>query len=81
MRNAEQILAIITATFGEDLFRTTTNTDPCLHTATDVEDLACRWRRLKSVAKDIGNNKPDLGEAWIASMSEVRTSYLKSAGD
>lgn len=70
MRNAEQILAIITATFGGELFDLAANDDFCLRKETDVEDLACRWRQLAESSKTI-SHKSDLGEEWATAMSQV----------
>ncbi|KAF3770443.1 alkaline phosphatase-like protein [Cryphonectria parasitica EP155] len=69
MRNAEQILAIISATFGGELFDVSTNVDPCVLTNSDVEDLACRWWRLKNAYKAM-NSKTDLDDEWAATMSQ-----------
>ncbi|CAN8097225.1 unnamed protein product [Discula destructiva] len=72
MRNADQILTILTATFGEELFDTTASESFCLHEETDVEALACRWRRL---VKSSQIDKPELDLKWTLEMSQ----WLKDA--
>lgn len=74
MRNAEQILAIITATFGTELFDTASGFDPCLRKDTDIDDLACRWQQLSESAKDIEKNN-GLQEEWTTGMSQVRHDF------
>lgn len=69
MRNANQILTIMTATFGEELFDTTASDAFCLQQETDVEDLACRWRRL---AESLSITKSDVDLEWTTAMSQVR---------
>lgn len=71
IRNAEQILDIITATFGGEIFDTSLKIDPCLHKDTDVGDLACRWQHLAEMAKNM-NTKSDIDQEWTLAMSQVR---------
>lgn len=68
MRNADQILTIMTATFGEELFDTTASNEFCLQQKTDVEGLACRWRHL---AKSSSINTSDVDLEWTRAMSQV----------
>lgn len=70
MRNAEQILAIITATFGGELFDLAVNDDFCSRKETEIEDLACRWRQLAASSKTM-SLKSDSGEEWASTMSQV----------
>lgn len=70
MRNAEQILSIITASFGEELFVTSTIDEVCLRVETDVEDLACRWQRLVETSK-VMSTKSNLDEEWTLLVSQV----------
>ncbi|KAG6042201.1 hypothetical protein E4U41_003947 [Claviceps citrina] len=53
VRNARQILGIMTATFGNELFELSGNNDPCLLDRTGINDLACEWRRLIRQADDM----------------------------
>lgn len=71
MRNAEQILTIMTATFGGELFDTATSDDFCLRKETDAEDLACRWRQLVKYSKP-ADGSSDLDQEWASEMSQVR---------
>lgn len=72
MRNAEQVLTILTATFGEELFDTTASDEFCLRKETDAEDLACRWRQLVESTK-IKTSEEDL--EWASAMSQVSSSW------
>lgn len=73
MRNAEQILTIMTATFGEELFDTTASDEFCLRKETDAEDLACRWRLLVKSSRTM--SKSDLDPEWTLAMSQVRHNH------
>lgn len=73
MHNAEQIMAIMTATFGEELFDTPANDDFCLRTETDAEDLACRWRRLVESSKTM--NKSEVDREWTLAMSQASCTH------
>ncbi|KAK3944311.1 GPI ethanolamine phosphate transferase 2 [Diplogelasinospora grovesii] len=47
MRNARQILNIVTAAFAAEMPDTP---DACMNTDTDIQDLACRWYRIQRLA-------------------------------
>ena len=68
-RNALQILNIITATFGPDLFEVNMQTDPCALESTDVHRLACQWRKLQLGTRTATSTNAEEEEAWIADMS------------
>lgn len=70
LRNAEQILAIITASFGTELFDPDRKNDPCLHQETEVQELACGWRRVSSSARLMEGKEDVVDEAWISAMSQ-----------
>ncbi|KAG5929377.1 hypothetical protein E4U42_006117 [Claviceps africana] len=55
VRNAKQILGIVTATFGDELFELSggNNKDPCLLDSTDIHNLACEWQRLIKQTDDM----------------------------
>lgn len=74
LRNAEQILDIVTASFGDELFDSSSGIDPCLHQETEVQELACGWQRVSDTAK-LMKSKGDIDEAWILAMSQ----WLKDA--
>jgi ethanolaminephosphotransferase len=76
IRNARQILHIVTAAFGAELFLASSATDPCKLEATDINELACDWRRISQQAPSIANSK-ELDPAWLSSMS----SWLRKAQD
>lgn len=73
MRNAEQILTIMTATFGEELFEAAASNEFCLHKETDAEDLACRWRLLVESSQAMRTSGMD--QDWTLAMSHVRHTY------
>lgn len=70
VRNAEQILAIIAATFGSELFDVASGFDSCLRTDTDIEDLACRWQQLSKSAKGMETNS-NVDQEWTMNMLQV----------
>ncbi|KUI64485.1 GPI ethanolamine phosphate transferase 2 [Cytospora mali] len=69
LRNAEQILEIVTASFGGELFDSNSKIDPCLHQETEVQELACGWRRIFDSAKSM-QGKKEVDEEWISAMSQ-----------
>lgn len=73
MRNAEQILTIMTATFGEELFEAAASDEFCLHEETDAEDLACRWRALVELSRAM--RKSEMDQEWTLAMSQVRRTH------
>lgn len=73
MRNAEQILTIMVATFGEELFDTAASDDFCLRKETDAEDLACRWRLLVESYRAM--SKSEMDQEWTLAMSQVRRTH------
>lgn len=75
-RNARQILDIVTATFGPDLFSTAAAVDPCALQGTDVHELACRWRTIVQHAPSVAEAE-ELDAVWQAEVS----SWLSQAQD
>ncbi len=71
MRNANQILGIITAAFGPEMFDRGGSTAVCSGPQTDVEELACEWRSLAGSAEARGDGADVDGE-WISTASQVR---------
>ncbi|KAH8895152.1 alkaline phosphatase-like protein [Thozetella sp. PMI_491] len=53
MRNAHQILGIVTAAFGEELFLESAGDDVCSNIGSDIQELACEWRGIRATAKTI----------------------------
>lgn len=76
IRNARQILQIVTAAFGPELFVADGMADPCTLGATDVNELACEWRRINQQAKSVAGTE-ELDPAWLASIS----AWLRKAQD
>ncbi|UKZ53563.1 hypothetical protein TrVGV298_007356 [Trichoderma virens] len=76
IRNARQILNIVTAAFGGDLFDAQAPVDPCASTSTDVDELACEWRKINSEAASQANAK-EIDQAWLLATS----AWIRKAQD
>lgn len=69
IRNARQILNIVTAAFGGDIFDPQSGTDPCMLQATDINDLACQWQKLNKQAH-LMTEIIGIDPVWLASMAQ-----------
>lgn len=76
LRNARQILNIVTAAFGPELFDATSSTDPCQLERTDVNELACGWRALSQRASVL-NAGNTIDQEWLTSTSQ----WIRKAQD
>ncbi|KAI5457879.1 alkaline-phosphatase-like protein [Mariannaea sp. PMI_226] len=76
VRNARQILNVVTAAFGSDLFDLNSPSDPCVLESSDINDLACQWRKVANQAQAL-KGKQDLDQAWLDAMSQ----WLRQAQD
>ncbi|OAQ90681.1 sulfatase [Purpureocillium lilacinum] len=79
IRNARQILGIVTAAFGETLFTgdaASGSRDPCALEATDINELACEWQRISRQAPAMAASAA-VEEDWLAATS----SWLRKAQD
>ncbi|KAG6069337.1 hypothetical protein E4U32_000051 [Claviceps aff. humidiphila group G2b] len=74
VRNAKQILGIVTATFGVELFDLRGNINPCLLDKTDINNLACEWQRLITQADDMLEGSK-VSTEWLSGM----LAWLRSA--
>ncbi|KAG6001784.1 hypothetical protein E4U21_003801 [Claviceps maximensis] len=76
VRNGKQILDIVTATFGVELFELNNdnNKDPCLLDRTDINNLACEWQRLIKQAGDMFDAS-QIDPEWLNGM----LSWLRNA--
>ncbi|KAG5992748.1 hypothetical protein E4U52_002533 [Claviceps spartinae] len=74
VRNAKQILGIVTATFGVELFDLRGNINPCLLDKTDINNLACEWQRLITQA-DYMLDGSKVSTEWLSGM----LAWLRSA--
>ena len=70
MRNAEQIITIISAAFGEEIFRLAALQDVCASADTDVQELACRWHQISEAAK-LAEINGAADPRWISQTSTV----------
>ncbi|PNY29776.1 GPI ethanolamine phosphate transferase 2 [Tolypocladium capitatum] len=76
IRNARQILNIVTAAFGGELFDVRSNVDPCTLEATDISELACEWRKINQQAASLAS-AAEIDQTWLSAMS----SWLRRAQD
>lgn len=76
VRNARQILDIITAAFGTELFDTQGSVNPCTLEKSDINELACDWRKINADAVTM-SAKGTVDEAWLSDMSR----WLRRAQD
>ncbi|KAH7308203.1 alkaline-phosphatase-like protein [Stachybotrys elegans] len=76
IRNARQILNIVTAAFGHELFEQDAKSDPCAMESGDVSELACGWRRINHQASVLAA-AGELDQAWLTSTS----AWLRKAQD
>ena len=74
IRNAKQVLGIITAAFGIELFDLENTSDPCSLEATEVTTLACEWRELNQRAHPL-LGASEMDSAWLSEM----LSWLRKA--
>lgn len=76
IRNARQILNIVIAAFGDELFDAASDTDPCTLQQTDVTELACEWRKIYQRARThSAENKVD--DDWLVATA----SWIRKAQD
>ena len=61
--NVRQILGVITAAFGPELFDVSLGPPQCEES--DINELACEWRRISQAATDMSDEK------WISLVSKV----------
>jgi ethanolamine phosphate transferase 2 subunit G len=80
IRNARQILQIIVATFGWDLydefFNMESKIDPCKLEQTQIHKLACEWHTLNRQASELAS-KDEFDDVWLSAM----TRWLRKAQD
>ncbi|KAF5024635.1 hypothetical protein F66182_3399 [Fusarium sp. NRRL 66182] len=76
VRNARQILNIVTAVFGSGLFDAQSGPDPCTLEQTDINRLACQWQKINKEAHVlVAGDKLD--QTWLEDMSQ----WLRRAQD
>jgi ethanolaminephosphotransferase len=76
IRNARQILNIVTAAFGDELFDTQASVDPCVSKSTDISELACEWRKIDLQASSQVNAE-EVDKAWLSATS----AWIRKAQD
>lgn len=76
IRNAQQILQIIIATFGHDLFDEQSASDPCALPSTEVNELACDWRKINQRAIQLAS-EDKFEDEWLLAI----TVWLRKAQD
>lgn len=76
VRNARQLLQIIIATFGGDLFDNKSDVDPCTSPSSKIEELACDWRKINARASQLAT-EDSFDQEWLSSI----TAWLRKAQD
>ena len=73
MRNAHQILGIVTAAFGEDLFDEKAGGQVCSDIQSEAQELACEWQDIRRTAKVILSAETSDSEfaQWVPKTAEV----------
>ena len=69
IRNARQILNIVTAAFGSDLFDASSSVDPCSHGKTQLNELACEWQKINVRANSL-KAVNEVDSEWVDSISQ-----------
>ncbi|KAK1691172.1 GPI ethanolamine phosphate transferase [Colletotrichum godetiae] len=71
VRNARQILNIVTATFGSEMFDlgSTSDQKTCSNPRDDAQELACEWHRVNDALKTM-DDEAELDPAWREAMSK-----------
>ncbi|EFY87233.1 sulfatase, putative [Metarhizium acridum CQMa 102] len=75
-RNAKQILGIVTAVSGKELFDPKTDSKPCSLEDTNINTLACDWHRLSKEADSLLGSST-LDQVWLSGMAN----WLRKAQD
>lgn len=70
MRNAEQILEIVTAGFGSDMFDPSRVNEVCTEDGSDIGELACEWQAVVKAAREAGQTEA-LDLQWVSMISHV----------
>lgn len=71
VRNARQILNIVTAAFGAELFdddAESSGPDPCALESTEINELACQWRKINKEAHVLAAGNA-MDQEWLDAMS------------
>lgn len=76
IRNARQILNIVTAAFGPEMFDAQSNVDPCILDPTEVNELACEWRKIDQQASSLAS-AAEVSPEWLSATS----TWLRKAQD
>lgn len=76
IRNARQVLNIVTAAFGHDIFDPLHPSDPCALQPSEINELACEWRKLAQQAHSLTSGE-ELDQDWVTTMM----AWLRKAQD
>nr|XP_036584863.1 gpi ethanolamine phosphate transferase 2 [Colletotrichum truncatum]KAF6794513.1 gpi ethanolamine phosphate transferase 2 [Colletotrichum truncatum] len=73
VRNARQILKIVTATFGTSMFDIESSSlqQACASPQDDAQKLACEWHKVNDGLKAMGDEE-ELDQAWLQTISKAR---------
>lgn len=75
LRNARQILKIVTATFGQDLFESDQDSNACANPQDDAHELACEWQAMERQRQSLTSGD-ELDPAWVSAMGKVSSPPL-----
>ncbi|CAM1510342.1 Fc.00g006770.m01.CDS01 [Cosmosporella sp. VM-42] len=76
IRNARQILNIVTAAFGSELFNAQSGSDPCSLEQTEINELACEWREIDKKGHSLAYAE-EIDQEWLDAISK----WLRNAQD
>jgi ethanolamine phosphate transferase 2 subunit G len=69
MQNARQVLGIATAAFGDEFFRARPTLDQCIGSGSQIQNIACRWHKIKDDVARLGledeQQQSDLPAVWL----------------
>ncbi|RYC66046.1 hypothetical protein CHU98_g140 [Xylaria longipes] len=68
IRNARQILAIVTATLGGSFSEGVASEQECLHPSSSAVELVCEWRRISDVAEQLATDSAQ-HQDWLLDIS------------
>ncbi|KAJ0166239.1 GPI ethanolamine phosphate transferase 2 [Colletotrichum tanaceti] len=79
VRNARQILNIVTATFGSDMFdsATTSTQEACSSPRDDAQELACEWHRVNDALKVMDDGQGEL-DPWLGNAQDLMSSMASN---
>ncbi|TGJ86138.1 hypothetical protein E0Z10_g2663 [Xylaria hypoxylon] len=81
IRNARQILAIVTATIGSSSVESATSEQDCLYPSSAAAELICEWREISEVAERVATDRVLLTrsmEQWLYNAQRLMSSMASN---